>query len=83
LTAIEDAVKARGFKSVQEVEAFYRGTDGRGKQILQYNKDFLEKVFEVMKDGIDGGRLRVRDKDSLEGRLFLVFIALIVSHGIE
>ncbi len=123
LTAIEDAVKARELKSVQEVEAFIeeqmkggsrfysitetsegivlqrkqkalaRRINRMGKMILLCSdgtkdrvdvlstyrkKDFLEKVFEVMKNEIDGGRLRVRDKDSLEGRLFVMFIALIV-----
>jgi transposase len=41
-------------------------------------KDFIEKAFEVIKNEIDGNRLRVKGTDALEGRLFVMFIALIL-----
>ena len=45
---------------------------------LYRKKDFIEKVFDVMKNEIDDGRLRIRSVDSLEGKLFLMFISLIL-----
>lgn len=45
---------------------------------LYRKKDFIEKAFEVMKNEIEDGRLRVSSSESLQGRLFLMFIALIL-----
>jgi transposase len=41
-------------------------------------KDFLEKIFDVLKNEFDGKRLRSGSKDVVEGRLFLKFLSLIV-----
>jgi len=45
---------------------------------LYRKKDFIEKAFEVLKNEIDNGRLRVSNLWTLEGRLFVMFIALIL-----
>jgi transposase len=41
-------------------------------------KDVDEKVFDQMKNDIDGDRLHVKCEDSLKGKLFVIFIALII-----
>lgn len=46
-------------------------------------KDFIEKAFEVIKNEIDGNRLRVKGIEALEGRLFIMFIALILYTGLS
>lgn len=46
-------------------------------------KDFLEKIFDVLKNEFDGKRLRSGSKDVVEGRLFLKFLSLIVHSAIR
>jgi transposase len=41
-------------------------------------KDYLEKTFDVLKNEFDGKRLRGILKDTIEGRLFVKFISLIL-----
>ena len=41
-------------------------------------KDSVEKVFDIVKNEIDGKRLRVHSSFNNEGRLFIKFIALIL-----
>ena len=41
-------------------------------------KDSIEKLFDIVKNEIDGNRLRSHSQYNTEGRLFLKFIALIV-----
>ncbi len=41
-------------------------------------KDFLEKIFDVLQNEFDGKRLRSGSKDVVEGRLFLKFLSVIV-----
>ncbi|NOY65444.1 MAG: IS1634 family transposase [Nitrospirae bacterium] len=86
-------VSAEGVELLRRQKALSRRINIMGKMILLCSvfgmdrvevlslyrrKDFIEKVFEVMKNEIDDGRLRIRRIDSLEGRLFLMFIALIL-----
>jgi len=45
------------------------------------NKDLVEKTFDDLKNSIDSKRLRVHLDESMKGRLFIQFIALIfISH---
>ena len=48
--------------------------------VLDYyrKKDNVEKIFNVVKNEMDGDRLRVHSQYNTEGRLFLKFIALII-----
>jgi transposase len=46
-------------------------------------KDFLEKIFDVLKNEFDGKRLRSGSKDVVEGRLFLKFLSLIVHSALR
>jgi transposase len=50
------------------------------EQILAFyrRKDYLEKTFDILKNECDGKRLRGSTKDTIEGRLFLKFISLIL-----
>ena len=42
------------------------------------NKDMIEKIFDVMKNETDGNRLRVHSDITVQGKLFVKFIALIL-----
>ena len=45
---------------------------------LYRHKDYLEKLFDTLKHEFDGKRLRGSTKDTVEGRLFLKFLSLIL-----
>ncbi|MEW5818381.1 MAG: hypothetical protein AB1798_23705 [Spirochaetota bacterium] len=51
-----------------------------GEQALSFyqKKDGVEKFFDSMKNGLDRKRLRIHGRKSLEGMLFINFIALIL-----
>lgn len=42
------------------------------------NKDVIEKMYDVLKNEIDGERLRVHSQVNMEGKLFIKFITLII-----
>ena len=48
--------------------------------VLTYyrQRDRVEKVFDVVKNELDGDRLRAHSQYNTEGRLFIKFIALII-----
>ena len=48
--------------------------------ILEYyrNRDKVEKIFDVMKNEMDGSRLRVHSGYNADGKLFVKFISLII-----
>ena len=48
--------------------------------ILEYyrNRDIVEKIFDVMKNEMDGSRLRVHSNYNADGKLLVKFIALIL-----
>lgn len=48
--------------------------------ILEYyrNRDKVEKIFDVMKNEMDGSRLRVHSNYNNDGKLFVKFISLII-----
>jgi len=54
------------------------GRSDKGIQECIEGRTFIEKAFEIMKNEIEDGRLRVKGTDALEGRLFVMFIALIL-----
>ena len=45
---------------------------------LYRRKDALEKMFDVIKNELESGRLRVSSKEAMEGRIFLTFLSLIL-----
>jgi transposase len=54
------------------------------KIILLYrNKDCVEKCFDNMKNELSTNRLRVHSTESMEGRLFITFMSLILSSWIH
>lgn len=46
--------------------------------LLYRNKDCVEKCFDTMKNELSTNRLRVHSRESMEGRLFISFLALIL-----
>ena len=42
------------------------------------NKDKIEKIFDVLKNEMDGNRLRVHSDMGMHGKLFIKFIALVI-----
>ena len=46
--------------------------------LLYRNKDCVEKCFDNMKHELSGSRLRVHSTESMEGRLFITFMSLIL-----
>jgi transposase len=42
------------------------------------NKDVIEKIFDVLKNEMDGNRLRVHSDTTTQGKMFVKFIALIL-----
>lgn len=52
---------------------------GREEILLFYRrKDRIEKLFDTMKNELEGGRLRVSSKEAMEGRIFLSYLSLII-----
>ena len=53
--------------------------------ILEYyrNRDMVEKIFDVMKNEMDGSRLRVHSSYNADGKLFIKFISLIIYMNIS
>lgn len=45
---------------------------------LYRQKDQVEKIFDIFKNEMDGGRLRVHSQYNSDGRLFIKFISLIL-----
>lgn len=45
---------------------------------LYRRKDALEKMFDIIKNELESGRLRVSSKEAMEGRIFLTFLSLIL-----
>jgi len=76
---IEETLKYKGyvvilsnqFNTVEEVIKLYR------------SKDCIEKSFDNLKNELDQKRLRVHSETSMQGRLFISFIALILYSWID
>jgi transposase len=51
--------------------------------LLYRQRDLIEKVFDSMKHEMDGKRLRVHSREAMEGRLFIMFIAMILRCSVE
>jgi transposase len=84
---------APSFNLKRRVKAISRLINRMGRMILITNKislekeeilsfykkkDKLEKMFDVMKNEITSGRLRVRSQHCVEGRIFITFVSLIL-----
>lgn len=50
---------------------------------LQKDRDDIEKVFNSMKNDINQNRLRVNNRNRIDGKLFVIFISLVVNSYIE
>lgn len=59
--------------------------DLRKEEILtiQRNRDEIEKAFDMMKNDLNGNRLRVNSRDRVEGAMFITYLTLIVSFYIQ
>ncbi len=76
---IDDAIKQMGYVIILTTRIM-----NPNQIILLYrNKDCVEKCFDNMKNELSSNRLRVHSTDSMEGRLFVTFLSLILSSGIH
>ena len=72
--AIEKAITRLGTFVIATNEEMSRET-----VLLYYRKkDMIEKMFDIVKNEMDGNRLRAHNHTTMEGRLFIKFIALIL-----
>jgi len=56
----------------------------RDELLLMYRKrDFIERLFDVLKNELNENRLRVTTRVSMEGRIFLIFISLILYAALD
>jgi len=57
----------------------------RREDILMFyrRKDVLEKMFDVIKNELANGRLRVSSREAMEGRLFLTYLSLIIHSALS
>ncbi len=53
------------------------------ESILSFYRDEVEKIFDTLKNDFDGKRLRSHSKETIDGRLFTKFIALILHSALE
>jgi transposase len=60
-----------------------RSMNPRQIALLYRNKDCVEKCFDNMKNEMRANRLRVHSAASMEGRLFITFMSLILSSWIH
>jgi len=51
--------------------------------LLYREKDVVEKGFCNLKNALDVGRLRIHGVDGMDGRLFVSFVALVLSAGVR
>ena len=59
------------------------GADGERTLKDNRSRDLQEKVFDILKNTTGNDRVRVSDDDTLKGRLFLAFIAVILHKAVE
>ncbi|WP_349645695.1 hypothetical protein [Candidatus Parabeggiatoa sp. HSG14] len=52
-------------------------------KLYRKNRDYVEKIFDTMKNEFDGKRLRNHSIDPIDGRLLTKFIALICNEALE
>jgi len=45
---------------------------------LYRRKDVLEKIFDIIKNELESGRLKVSSKEAMEDRIFLTFLSMIL-----
>ena len=60
-----------------------RSMEPREIILLYRNKDCVEKCFDNMKNELSTNRLRVHSMESMDGRLFITFVNLILSSWIH
>jgi transposase len=76
---IENEIKQMGYLVVLSTRAMKQQ-----EIILLYrNKDCVEKCFDTMKNELSTNRLRVHSRESMEGRLFISFVSLVLSSWIR
>ncbi|MCL5985091.1 MAG: IS1634 family transposase [Actinobacteria bacterium] len=81
------------YRLVRRAKAISRLMNRMGKTILVTNnsalgredilnlyrrKDVLEKMFDSIKNELEGGRLKVSSREAMEGRIFLTYLSLIL-----
>jgi transposase len=76
---IEKAIRQMGYVIILSS----RSMNPKKIILLYRNKDCVEKCFDNMKNELSTNRLRVHSTESMEGRLFITFLSLILSSWIH
>ena len=71
---IERSIKQMGYAVMLST----RSMKAQELLLLYRNKDCVEKSFDNIKNELSANRLRVHSRESMEGRLFISFISLIL-----
>ena len=71
---IERSIKQMGYVVMLST----RSMKAKEILLLYRNKDCVEKSFDNMKNELSSNRLRVHSRESMEGRLFISFLSLIL-----
>jgi len=73
-------LKRMGYLLLATTEAT---TDPAAGLLWYHQRDAIEKIIDGMKHEMDGKRLRVHSKEAMEGRLFVLFLAMILRCAVE
>ncbi len=69
-----------GYLLLATIEEFHDPASGL---LWYYQRDAIEKIVDGMTHEMDGKRLRVHSKDAMEGRLFILFLSMILRCAVE
>jgi transposase len=79
----EEAINKRLDNSGYFVAMTNDSKDSRYVLQVYRTKDCVEKAFENIKNDLDMKRLRIHSDEAMQGRIFIIFIALIISSYIR
>ena len=83
--SVKEAEYARAVRNMGIFMILNSDDSADGERTLKDNRsrDLQEKVFDILKNTTGNDRVRVSNDDTLKGRLFLAFIAVILHKAVE
>lgn len=83
--SVREAEYARAVRNFGIFMILNSSNEADGEMTLKDNRsrDLQEKVFDILKNTTGNDRLRVSNDDTLKGRLFLAFMAVILHKAVE
>lgn len=83
--SVREAEYARAVRDMGIFMILNSDNDADGEKTLKDNRsrDLQEKVFDILKNTTGNDRIKVSNDDTLKGRLFLAFIAVILHKAVE